>query len=601
MPEINPKPSKFEQKSIGKLLSENFFIVPPNQRPYLWEEDRWEELWEDLKDVRKDRIQDSRDPYKIFHFLGPMFFIIDQEGNLEIFDGQQRLVTITIMLQVMWDLLDEMHQAERYTTEGANAMALIRPKIVSEEEEGIRHRIKVGSDGKRAYEWFLKDNLTPSAKLDSPRVRWDTDPERQLLKCYKYFLDQIPYFFLKQVRGIQFSEQNMLSIALSDSEFVPYLKKMSQYILDGFYVLTSDVPDVTIGYEMFETLNQRGEKLLTIDLFKNLLFSKFQRGVGVDEINNFWEKFKSTVEEKNLSYFLRHYWISKYNFVRDKKLFIAIKDHFESLSPDRSAFEELKNTLLQEGKIYSALLEETNSLWQNSPDISDTIGELNYLSFKQQLPLFLSAYICLFQNNPDKFKELIKTYLVFSVRRQVFTRKSPSEFEEEHSRWARQIRIDSSKIDEVINELKGEIRRAYSISDQIERGLYLKDKHAKYILWKINDAITPSSLTKCYRNDPTLEHVIPKSPETWWSNSLRQKNMRHEDFINRLGNLTLLSKEENNDLGNTEYPTKKRRYTEKQLPLNLRTFDGLDDFGEEEIKAREKIMSDIISEKELWQ
>lgn len=601
MSEIDQKPSEFKEKSIGELLSNNFFVVPYNQRPYTWEEEKWEELWEDLKEIRRDRIQDSRDPYKIFHFLGPMFFIINQESNLEIFDGQQRLVTITIMLQVMWDLLDEIHHSGGYTSEGANAMALIRPKIVVDEEEGIKHRIKVGSDGKRAYEWFLKDNQSPSDKLEAPRVRWNTDPERQLLKCYKYFLNQIPSFFLKEVRGIQFDDQTMLRRALSESEFVPYLKKMSQYILEGFYVLTSDVPDVSIGYEMFETLNQRGEKLLTIDLFKNLLFSKFQRVIGVEEINSFWEDFKSTVEEKNLSYFLRHYWISKYHFFRDKKLFIAIKDHFQSLGPDRSSFDELKDTLLEEGKIYSALLEETDNLWQNNQEISDVIGELNYLNFKQQLPLFLSAYICLFQDNPEKFKELIKVYLIFSVRRQIFMRKSPSEFEEEHSKWARKIRQDPSKIDDVINELREEIRRAYSISDQIERGLELKDKHAKYILWKINDAITPSSLTKCYRNDPTLEHVIPKSPETWWSNFLSQKGMRHEDFINRLGNLTLLGKEENSDLGNTEYPTKKRTYIEKQLPLNLRTFEELDDFGEEEIKEREKIMSEIISEKELWQ
>ncbi len=600
MTEIIPKPSKFEQKSIGQLLSENFFIVPYNQRPYTWEEDRWEELWDDLKDIRKDRLQDSRDPYKIYHFLGPMFFIITPENKLEIFDGQQRLVTITLMLQVIWDLLDEINQAGRYTNESVTAMTLIRPKIVVEEDEGIKHRIKIGSDGKRAYEHFLKDNLTPSDKLASPNILWNTEPERQLRKCYKFFLDQIPHFFLKS-EGIQFNDQNMLSKALMESEFIPYLKKLSQYIVEGFYVLTSDVPDISIGYEMFETLNQRGEKLLTIDLFKNLLFSKFQRVIEVEEINNFWNDLKSTVEEKNLGYFLRHYWISEHDFVRDKKLFIAIKDYFVDLDPDRNAFDELKDTLLHEGKIYAALLEETDSLWQNNPEISDVLGELNYLGFKQQLPLFLSAHICLFQDSVDKFKELLKTYLVFSVRRNIFMRKSPSEFEEEHSRWARQIREDPSKIDEIIGELKDEIRKAYSINDQIDRGLELKDKHAKYILWKINDAITPSNLTKCYRNDPTLEHVIPKSPEAWWSNLLRQKNMRHEDFINKLGNLTLLSKEENSDLGNTEYPTKKRTYIEKQLPLNLKTFEGLDDFGEEEIKTRERILSEIISEKELWQ
>ncbi len=599
MPEIIVKPSEFDQKGIGQLLSENFFIVPYNQRPYTWEEDRWEELWGDLKEIRRDRLQDSRDPYKIYHFLGPMFFI-KTDDKLEIFDGQQRLVTITLMLQVIWDLLDEINQAGRYTAESVSAMTLIRPKIVVEDEEGIKNKIEVGSDGKKAYDRLLKTNLTPSDKLASQRVLWNTDPEKQLVKCYKFFLNQFTSFFLESM-NIQFNAQNMLSKALSEAEFVSYLKKMSHYILEGFHVLTSDVPDKSIGYEMFETLNQRGEKLLTIDLFKNLLFTKFQRVVGDDTINSFWNEFKSVGEEKDLGYFLRHYWISKYDFVRDKKLFIAIKNYFEGLEPDRNTFDELKDTLLYEIRIYFALLEHQDSLWQNNHDISEILGELNYLGFKQQLPLFLSAYIHLFQNEIDKFKELIKTYLIFSVRRNIFMRKSPSEFEEEHSQWARQIRQDPSKIDEIINELRDEIRRAYPINSQIGRGLELKDKHAKYILWKINDSITPTSLMKCFRNDPTLEHVIPKSPETWWNTLLSQKNMRHEDFINRLGNLTLLSNEENNDLGNIIYPTKKQKYLEAQLPLNIKTFEDLDDFGEEEIKKREEILSDLISEKELWQ
>ncbi len=600
MPEIIVKPSEFIQKEAGLLLSENFFVVPYNQRPYMWEKDKWEELWEDLKDINKERLQDSRDPYRIFHFLGPMFFI-KIDDKLEIFDGQQRLVTLTIMLQVIWDLLDELNQRGRYSDEGIRTMTLIRPKIAIEDESGVQHKIKIDSDGERAYEWLLKTNLTPLDKLDAPRVRWDKDPEKQLVNCYKFFFNQFTSFFLKSM-DVQFNSQNMLDQAVATEGFVTYLKRMSHNIIEGFYVLISDVPDKSIGYEMFETLNQRGEKLLTIDLFKNLLFTKFQRVIEDDAINDFWKEFRSIAPEKDLGYFLRHFWISKHDFVRDNKLFRDIKNYFDrELELDRSTFEELCQTLLYESKIYFALLNHQENLWQNNLDISETLGELNYLGFTQQLPLFLSAYVHLFQTDIDKFKLLIKTYLTFVIRRNIFMRKSPSEFEEEHSLWARQIRQDPSKIDNIISELKGEIGRAYPIESQIERGFELRNKHAKYILWKINDSITPTSLMKCWRNDPTLEHIIPKNPETWWKDLLRQKDIRHEDFLNRLGNLTLLSNEENNDLGNIDYPTKKQKYIETQLPLNLRTFDNLNDFGEEEIKKREEILSDLISEKELWQ
>ena len=58
------------------------YRVPPYQRDYSWSEEQWEDLWNDLTDLRED--PDER------HYLGAL--VIEERGDREflIIDGQQR-------------------------------------------------------------------------------------------------------------------------------------------------------------------------------------------------------------------------------------------------------------------------------------------------------------------------------------------------------------------------------------------------------------------------------------------------------------------------------------------------------------------------------
>ncbi len=82
-----------EQKKIYDLFSRNTYGIPRNQRRYVWQERNWEELYEDI--VYSITSSTS-------HFLGS--FVLKDEGrkngipNFTIIDGQQRIVTLTILL-----------------------------------------------------------------------------------------------------------------------------------------------------------------------------------------------------------------------------------------------------------------------------------------------------------------------------------------------------------------------------------------------------------------------------------------------------------------------------------------------------------------------
>lgn len=83
-----------QQSIVGKLLNDSVYRIPRNQRSYVWEERNWNDLYQDIELVVKG-VSSS-------HFIGSVVLMKeDPEGGLGVYtviDGQQRMVTLTILL-----------------------------------------------------------------------------------------------------------------------------------------------------------------------------------------------------------------------------------------------------------------------------------------------------------------------------------------------------------------------------------------------------------------------------------------------------------------------------------------------------------------------
>lgn len=79
---------------IKTILESNFLIIPRFQRPYSWDTENIADFWNDI-------FLSSDDDY----FIGSMVFYRDNELSSEAYvvDGQQRLMTITILFAVVRD------------------------------------------------------------------------------------------------------------------------------------------------------------------------------------------------------------------------------------------------------------------------------------------------------------------------------------------------------------------------------------------------------------------------------------------------------------------------------------------------------------------
>ncbi|WP_278581328.1 DUF262 domain-containing protein [Prevotella denticola] len=102
-----------DQKTVKGLFqdSKSDFLIPDYQRPYAWGDEECKTLWEDLFSFSfpnddSDQFNDSDE-----YFLGPIVTFKNNEGKMEIIDGQQRLTTLMLLLRAFYNKLGHMQDS----------------------------------------------------------------------------------------------------------------------------------------------------------------------------------------------------------------------------------------------------------------------------------------------------------------------------------------------------------------------------------------------------------------------------------------------------------------------------------------------------------
>ena len=100
-----------KEKYVDKLLNDAIYCIPRNQRRYVWDQQNWADLYDDIQLV-VDGISQS-------HFIGSIVLLKDEnkdEGlqKYTIIDGQQRILTLAIFLSAIMFLLKKRNMMDDF-------------------------------------------------------------------------------------------------------------------------------------------------------------------------------------------------------------------------------------------------------------------------------------------------------------------------------------------------------------------------------------------------------------------------------------------------------------------------------------------------------
>ena len=103
---------------------EHKFVIPEYQRPYEWDQEQVDTLFDDLWEFSSSEKDESED-----YFLGCIVFF-ENEGEYEIIDGQQRLTSLFLFLRAIYAALEAGEESKQ----SKNFMSKIEKSIWPEDD-----------------------------------------------------------------------------------------------------------------------------------------------------------------------------------------------------------------------------------------------------------------------------------------------------------------------------------------------------------------------------------------------------------------------------------------------------------------------------------
>lgn len=576
---MNKSEMKFYAKdtNIGAVLfSENKkFQVPRYQRPYAWTTEQVSEFWEDLLT--------NPEPY----FLGSLIFNLEEEketGYIDTIDGQQRLLTITILMAVLRDAMKLLYPEKS---------KLYQRKSISIEnwKGGEAFRI-IPSDTLKDYFIQYIQNIDDDILNSEPK----TDEEQKVKSVYEYFKEKVEL------------EQRRISSVEGKIEMLEELRDKVANLI----VINVEIGKEEDAYEIFETTNARGVELSVADLLKNLIFKKIPAGKDRDFAKDVWQEISTNIESSDteLKKFLRYYWISKYSQVTEKKLYREIKN---KVSNWQSFLEEV----WEAADLYNKMLDGSEMDFQHLKSglkIYNSLFALKIMGVSQSYVFLMTILRNQERLGTDPYN-IFHLIEKFSFQYHLVTKLPGNRVEKLYSKYALKLEdtLNSStsknnggKVQSLFSQFERELLELAPPKDFfVKKFANLEYRNAefnrrlmKYVLAKIDGYYRKTDEHRIDFNNVNIEHILPQNPSKDWN---LEKN-EIKSYVNKLGNLTLISKRINSKVQNSTIEKKLPDLETSELPVTqvlVQEIRAKMVWGEKEITNRQQEFAELAFEK-IW-
>jgi len=538
---MEPKNENFNELIGGP----NKYIVPRFQRDYAWDVGQWEDLWSDISALDEEG----------FHYMGYIVLQQKEQYQHEIIDGQQRLVTLSIIvlaaMRAIKNLIEKGEDVEG-NTERLNGITQNFVGSKNFVSLKVINKLELNRNNKRYFQRLSSD-------LEANSPRGITATNKLLRKCFEFF-----------------SRKNY---GETGAEIAQFIADFSSSMVFTKIIVQDDLN----AYKVFETLNARGVQLSTPDLLKNYLFSIVTKNdkIGDEELNELdeqWSEIIVQLGESNVSDYIRYHHNSHRKMVTKNNLFSSMR---KILTTPEEAYQYLKS-LIDFAPLYASLI-NPNDAWWGDQDVKykealHYLGAIRLFNIKQPLTIFLAAFNTF---TAEEFVKLVRYMYVLSIRYNVICHLSPSEQEFVYNQIA--IKISTREYLRASNVKNGEeFRRLYPDDNAFFNAFEFHRMPSRQTARKIRFLLAEIEGylgNKCDYEKTTLEHICPYNPEKDWVNSFGEGV---NDVKDRLGNMILMDKD---NLKRSSFSDKKKEYDASGYQLAIKVaeytvwnLDAVNDF-----------------------
>lgn len=533
-------------RTVQEMFTGRSYSIEYYQREYSWGKSNIEELVQDLArsfnndyELNHSRIDvASYRPY----FLGPVV-TFSREAVRFLVDGQQRMTSLSLLMIHISSILepgdsqDQLRKLVYSSQFGQTKFTIDVP-----EREAVMSAIRSGAEN------------APESLDQSSQVLWDR---------YQDIIELFP----AELAG----------------EVLPYFV---DWLLHRVVLVEIGTTDKDMALEIFESMNDRGLQLSSMDMLKSFLLSRIGNPSDIEHANRLWranvQELKDIVKNGD-SEFMKTLLRSKYaETVRDTKKSAGAKD-FEEIAtvfhkwlrdrsdsfglvrgPDFTQF--IERDVVYFANRYKQLLEAAESLTKGL--------EFVYFNAHNDFTLQYMVIMAAISVNDDDEVFKSKANLVAAFIDIMITRRMAEYKNYGYSPMYRPMFQLAKEIRDLpLNELRDILRE--KIAEQPEsieslRNLRLTKTNKPeiyYLLARITSWLESETTSKYFerrRNDPfEVEHI--------WANKFERhqgefaNEFEFADHRNSFGDLLLLPKSFNASYGALPFETKRELYFGQNL------------------------------------
>lgn len=568
--------------TLPNLFANKFFRIPSYQRGYAWGNTQLTDLWEDILDIKK--VNGTYRP----HFTGAITLqkkdvidLTDSEKKLlsngeeffDVVDGQQRLTSLSILL---FELLK---------------------KVKTGKNDLVKTYLYQNSKGVKVYRFSYCDNGNNNNYLLSHIFEECALPSKE--NIYTKNLLNAKTFFSKKISELHSSQ----------------IKELKEKILTALVFDTKYISDNLDVQAVFETMNNRGKPLTTLEKLKNRLLyltSKLDPSSDITglskTINESWGIIYETLgknsdvllsEDEFLSAYLTLIRVpADYSFsesASETKIFQMFCSHSSrfDLSMARQHDTTKKEPEVDYHKIHKFVVDIANfaSSWYDVclPDTNFPRGlqvyKIQLLNGSKEMRIFLAQLLNMSKKNATDVDICLDWLLRITFRDSL---PGVSLMDERTlANRARELHTEILKINDIKEDFHKRLMTKISAQSIINSVRYLYSyvrggigfyrwwalkfflmEYEKHLQGKKLDHVTWNQ----YEQN-SIEHIIPQKWDTHWSNEVnaylinKQESLTPEEYekapsiiINSLGNLTVIQDIKNPGIGNNCWKDKKAAY-----------------------------------------